>query len=722
MNSINPDKVDHGNMDRPGEEHPHHALVQAAADGDLQTLQRLRREHPDLDLNVADDRGRTALAAAIDHGRLSMVEQLVPSGARIDVRVGGLSAIHRAAVSGNLAMVQTLLAFGADINQGSEGRETPLMLAIQTGNLAIARFLLQQEGIQVNASSHVGETALLKAVKAGSPELARELVNAGAQVDLREGRSDSAFVRAFRLKDKAMMEALLDLGADIHQAVSPYNGNSVLMEAVIGRHLNKVQWLIAHGADLHRENANGWTALRLAVIDRKGEEMLRLLLEHGVEPEGAALALDCAVRHGAKLLPVLLEHIDFRGLAEDHQRLVLNSVVRRREGEAYELLLRHGADPEVFLRHLNALDPQAEEAQAVRLDALHMAAWCGDVRILELLSHQGFDLLTPLSTLGENALHGAVERGHLPMVDFLLGGDRAAEWLNARNHLGLACLHFMRPGQLEMARLLLQHGAHVNQGGTYNLTPLIWSIKRNDEPLAELLLDHGALCSADAVNLRNPLHWAVTEGGSLDLVKRLRREVDIDARDCNQRTALMLAVQEHWLELVRYLLDEGAQIDLRDNAGNTALHLAGDVEQKDIAQLLIARGADETLTNHAGVTAARAGGRTAVGSPQPEQLLSRARQRDRSEADLVQVMRRQGDGVPEVGPDVVGVDWRHEDLCELPPGLHERGLREDDWLNITDGTGITEQYRVVRRDEDGERVPQQRADPSSPSLVLRRQG
>lgn len=494
------------------------------------------------------------------------------------------------------------------------------------------------------------------------------------------------------------------------------------MEEVINRHPNKVRWLIAHGADPQRVTPSGWSALCFAAIDLKGEQMLRLLLEHGVDPEDAALALDHAILRGSPRASVLLEHIDFRGVSEDRQIQVLKSVVRQRNSDIYELLLRRGADPRLFLSRVNALVPPLENAHALCLDALLMAAWCGDVEMLRALSRQGFDLLTPLNERRENALHGAVDRGHLGMVDFLLGGDRAAEWVNAQNHLGFGSLHFVKRGRLDMASLLLRHGTNVNQGGVTNLTPLIWSVSREDEPLAGLLLDHGALCTPDAVHLRNPLHWAVAEGRSLDLVTRLRREVDIDARDGAQCTALMLAVKENRLELVRYLLDEGAQIDLRDNHGNTALHLAGGYEQKGIAQLLTARGADETLRNNAGVAANRAGGRTAVGSPRPEPLLGRARQRDRSEAELVQVMRRQGDGVPEVGTDVVGVDWRHDDLCELPPGLRERGLREDDWLNITDSAGITEQYRVVRRDEDEERVMPQRGDPSSRRLILRRQG
>jgi len=618
MNSINQNKALSGDMPGPGDKDPRHELVQAAADGDLQTLQRLRGEYKDLNLDATDDQGRTALAEAISHGRLSVVEQLVQSGADIDLMVGGLRALHRAAVIGNLAMVQTLLDFGADINQESESRETPLMLAIQTGNISIASFLLSREGIQVNATSHVGDTALLKAVKLGNLELVRELVSSGAQIDLRVGRAESAFVCAFHMKDKAMMRELLDFGADINQVVSPHTGNTVLIEAVINGHLNKAQWLIAKGADLRRENIAGWTALRFAALNPKREKILRLLLVHGVELEDAALALDCAIRPETKPLRVLLEFIDFRGLSEDHQMQILISAVRLRSSEIYELLLQHGADPRLFQNRVNALDPKTEEAHAFFWNALSVAAWCGHVGILQALSRQGFDLMTPLNDLGENALHGAVKRGHQNVVEFLLSGDSAVEWANAKTNQGFGPLHFLEPGHLGMARFLLLRGANVNQGGEVVMTPLIWALLRNDEPLAGLLLDHGALCLPDQHHLRNPLHWAVVEGVSLDLAKRLRSEVHIDTRDCNRRTALMLSVKENRFDLASFLLDQGAQIDLQDDLGNTALHLAGAVEQKAIAQLLIAHGADVTLRNNAGVAADREGGRTAMGSPEPE--------------------------------------------------------------------------------------------------------
>lgn len=68
MNSINPNEVSLEVMALPHDENPNNALVQAAADGDLPTLQRLRADHPDLDLDAMDEQGRTALSAAVGQG------------------------------------------------------------------------------------------------------------------------------------------------------------------------------------------------------------------------------------------------------------------------------------------------------------------------------------------------------------------------------------------------------------------------------------------------------------------------------------------------------------------------------------------------------------------------------------------------------------------------------------------------------------------------------
>lgn len=67
---------------------------------------------------------------------------------------------------------------------------------------------------------------------------------------------------------------------------------------------------------------------------------------------------------------------------------------------------------------------------------------------------------------------------------------------------------------------------------------------------------------------------------------------DVNARDPDGMTALMLAAQAGQRDLAASLLDRGADVNARTPLGITALMLAAEEGRGDIAQLLIAKGAD----------------------------------------------------------------------------------------------------------------------------------
>ncbi|TFJ86293.1 hypothetical protein NSK_002501 [Nannochloropsis salina CCMP1776] len=60
--------------------------------------------------------------------------------------------------------------------------------------------------------------------------------------------------------------------------------------------------------------------------------------------------------------------------------------------------------------------------------------------------------------------------------------------------------------------------------------------------------------------------------GNMDILQRLLRSgIDINGRDCNERTALMLATSAGNFELVKWLVSLGAEVNLRDKFGGSAL-------------------------------------------------------------------------------------------------------------------------------------------------------
>jgi ankyrin repeat protein len=134
-------------------------------------------------------------------------------------------------------------------------------------------------------------------------------------------------------------------------------------------------------------------------------------------------------------------------------------------------------------------------------------------------------------------------------------------------------------------RVLLELGADPNKPDKRNGSPLhsvCWggdgSVERDGratEALIFTLIDAGA-----DPNLRSkgkmPLHQAVSgEWGSPTSVRALlKRGADVNARDKDGKTALMIAAEHGELECVRLLLEAGADRALLDKLGNTALDYA----------------------------------------------------------------------------------------------------------------------------------------------------
>ena len=88
------------------------------------------------------------------------------------------------------------------------------------------------------------------------------------------------------------------------------------------------------------------------------------------------------------------------------------------------------------------------------------------------------------------------------------------------------------------------------------------------------------------------LFEAASKGLLEDVRTLVQSGVDVDSRDREQRTALMIAAVGRHLDVMAYLLDSGADIHAMDRYGMTALSWASMDTRADAVEMLIARGAD----------------------------------------------------------------------------------------------------------------------------------
>jgi ankyrin repeat protein/WD40 repeat protein len=300
--------------------------------------------------------------------------------------------------------VKTLLAAGADINTQGGWGTTPLMFLASHGDAEGVRSLIQQKA-KLDLVDTYGDTALTQAARDGHREIFQMLLEAGADLKDKTGKSllplrgnptalgksllailvpdpRAPKTHSFQFPPVGLCMALLYLGADPN--VRDAEGNAALLTTG-AKDLSLLRLLLEKGANANVQDKEGETAL----IEESGQlepEAVRLLLEHGADvnlrdKSGWNALLMAASRGNTEIVKLLLEHqadpnASVPGDQDGRTPLILASS----EGyiEIVRLLLDHGAN----VNTVNLYDHES---------ALTCAVYHQDKTTVKLLLDHGAD-------------------------------------------------------------------------------------------------------------------------------------------------------------------------------------------------------------------------------------------------------------------------------------------------------------------------------------------
>ncbi len=258
-----------GNADRSGVfevlQGGYTPLLFAARRGDVESARRLVAAGAAVDAPAASGTSPLVVAAHSGHGAFAAF--LLDAGADPGAAKAGYAALHAAVLRGDLPLVRTLLAHGADpdvrLRRGTPARRvsadwrlphrmigaTPLWVAARFREPAIMRVLADYGA---DASVAVGgETTVMAAILGGSTRGRFGIPLPDAAAEAR--RTLDAVTRA------------LDAGAAVDAGNE--NGDTALHLAAARRLDDVVRLLVARGAVLDARNDHGETPLGLAAGD-----------------------------------------------------------------------------------------------------------------------------------------------------------------------------------------------------------------------------------------------------------------------------------------------------------------------------------------------------------------------------------------------------------------------------------------------------------------------
>jgi len=471
------------------------ALSWAAGSGNMEALQNLIEAHADI--NTIDNAHQTPLMWAALMGKKRAVELLLQAGADINIvdkngntvftRINkvkiksfprlntklvddyGLTPLHLAAMHNDVNLIYALIKQGMDpniINQ--KGGETPLMRAsIQGANQAIK--VLLKAGANIHLKDANGNTALMWAVSSKDfPKTVRLLLKNGARIDEKRNDGLTPLMWAAKLGLIKSVKVLLENGANPN--LLDNQGKTAFAWAIDGEHTKIAHILLKSGAPVSNTNILRHTPIT-AITD----------LPATYQTKGKTLAKEQAVAEDMTPLLLAIHAEDLSLMQEliqaganvntpDSQKITpLMWAAGYQSLEMVKILLKAGADVNALSQGINP--------------PLMIASSFNNKEIVEELLKYGADIHLKNSD-GETALFAASTLGfQINLAQYLAEEGKDPEPLPQ----DAAAKH------AEIAKLLIQRGANVNETNKDNKTPLLWAVTfPNHAPIVKVLLDAGA--------------------------------------------------------------------------------------------------------------------------------------------------------------------------------------------------------------------------------------
>jgi len=434
-----------------------------------------------------------------------------------------------------------------------------------------------------------GPTALHIAAYHDDLAAARLLLRRGASARAteRHGSSPAAYCASV-----AMLELLIEHDAIIEPKEPPQR--TILFDA---RNSEVAEAMIRHGADPHRCDAAGNSALHLAIANRRAD-VVQLLIDRGVD----------------------LNHADSMGRTPLHEAIFFSAP------ELARLLIDRGAD-------VRCLDDSGASP-------LHLAADEGTLELVKLLLERGCDVndcRLPRKSESDESIDWYEIAEQIAVLPLALAQhyDHPESWqevaefggeiLDALEEMQLnravpPLAYALRANRIETAKYLVAHGAKYDFGDQYLSGKIFLSAMYSEASpeTVRFILDHGGkrhcrrrlgpilLIAAIENRLDIEIVRMLLDAGA-PIDGRIPDDIDGDGTSTNDPLVPTVATphKDPLADDDGFMISwSGGQPDglEADTRGWTPLHFAARRGYEEAAQLLMERGADVHARSHVGET------------------------------------------------------------------------------------------------------------------------
>ena len=489
-------------------------IADAASRGDRVAVMALLKKAADV--NAAQGDGMTALHWAAMNGDLEMTQMLLVAGAnvRATTRLGTYTPLYLASQQGHAGVIDALVKAGADVKAGTPNGTTPLMVAAASGELDAVKVLVENGG-DVNGKDGVRQqTPLMYAAASNRAAVIEYLASKGADLKATSKVSNLANLSreglgfggnpqvpggqgAQQAQARRAPMPGVDRNYSLNELIVAHGGLTPLLYAARQGYLESAEALLKAGADVNATSkGDGSSPLLMAVINGHFD-LAKMLIDRGADVNAQS---DQGV---APLFGVL--NIEWAPKAlypqpQAHKQQQLGYL------DLMQLLIDRGADVNARTKMkvwYSGYSFDLSGVDEIGATAFWRAAYASDIAAMRLLVAAGADPNLPTMKPAGRARFGdmleareAVDQSGLPPVP--IGGPsvtplHAAAGVGYGEGFGANSHRFAPTGMLAAVKYLVEElGADVNAADHEGNTALHHAAARGDNDMILYLVSKGA--------------------------------------------------------------------------------------------------------------------------------------------------------------------------------------------------------------------------------------
>lgn len=576
--------------------------------GHFETVKVLLEAHADL--QCLAQYGRPPLHAAASGGNGKIIKTLIEAGATIETPDDDeLTPLQFAMTWGRSEAMEELLKAGANPNSGKEGQddpawaEKPLLYCARFNYIQGMRLALQH-GADINCKS--GKVSpLYLAVQNGNLEIARMLLENGSDPNENPEGYDFLLLLALELGPKSidMLDLLFDHGARIEEEDnSTEYRRTALARAAGNKDVNVVKYLLRRGADVNHAGRNSHPPIYAAAWS-SNIDGVRVLLKAGADVNALMVVNNwrpvISAYDNPRILRLLLKRGgDVNAISDDGTCLhmaVLYGFVK-----SVQILLEHKPKVDLETLYPSSRGTDSDDGYS----ALSLACDKGIALPVQLLLEAGANM-NHRTRLGKRPLDICVLNGNIDAASVLLEFRVPIDYTDEKGNMVLHRISDSTPS--ELVRKLVNAGADLHASNKNGVTPLQVAVEAQNITVVEYLLSKNAdpsQCSNEAHSL---LHIACDKN-DLPLLRVLveKGKMDLQLADSMKGTpSLLMTLVETWREpnmgLLAYLVETG-KADLHRQSGYLEYPLLATLafRHKPQLQYLLKHGANPDIEDSSG--------------------------------------------------------------------------------------------------------------------------